>query len=199
MERGVRQPSDQDLPKLARALRLDASDLGEFFRAGRGLPAPPPTFEHLDSFTERARKVLMLAQEERRLFNHNYFGTEHLLLGLVREGDGVAARVLNNMGMYLPKLRAAINFTIGRGAAAAVDNVGPTPRTSKVITLAAHEARRLNHRGIDTEHLLLALAREGEGIAAGVLDTLGVDREQVREQVLATISSSEPEQPESSS
>jgi ATP-dependent Clp protease ATP-binding subunit ClpC len=143
-----------------------------------------------DKFTERARKVLQLAQEEAQRFNHNYIGTEHLLLGLVREGDGVAARVLNNMGVQLPKVRSAVEFIIGRGEGAVIGEIGLTPRAKKVLELAVDEGRRLNHHYIGTEHLLLGLVREGEGIAAGVLESLGVNLEKVRSQVMQVVSQS---------
>ena len=143
-----------------------------------------------DKFTERARKVLTLAQEEAQRFNHNYIGTEHLLLGLVREGDGVAARVLNNMGVNLPKVRSAVEFIIGRGESMVLGDIGLTPRAKKVIELAVDEARRLNHHYIGTEHLLLGLVREGEGIAAGVLESLGVNLEKVRSQVMQVVQQS---------
>ncbi|MEA2593753.1 MAG: ATP-dependent Clp protease ATP-binding subunit ClpC, partial [Thermomicrobiales bacterium] len=143
-----------------------------------------------DKFTERARKVLTLAQEEAQRFNHNYIGTEHLLLGLVREGDGVAARVLGNMGVQLPKVRSAVEFIIGRGEGAVIGEIGLTPRAKKVIELAIDEARRLNHHYIGTEHLLLGLVREGEGIAAGVLESLGVNLEKVRSQVMQVVNQS---------
>jgi ATP-dependent Clp protease ATP-binding subunit ClpC len=143
-----------------------------------------------DKFTERARKVLTLAQEEAQRFNHNYIGTEHLLLGLVREGDGVAARVLGNMGVQLPKVRSAVEFIIGRGEGAVIGEIGLTPRAKKVIELAIDEARRLNHHYIGTEHLLLGLVREGEGIAAGVLESLGVNLEKVRTQVMQVVNQS---------
>jgi hypothetical protein len=136
--------------------------------------------DRFDKFTERARWVLTLAQEEAQRFNHNYIGTEHLLLGLVREGDGVAAKVLIQLGVELNKVRAQVDTIIGRGERAVVGEVGLTPRAKKVFELAVDEARRLNHRYIGTEHLLLGLVREGEGIAAGVLESLGVDLEHVR-------------------
>jgi ATP-dependent Clp protease ATP-binding subunit ClpC len=144
--------------------------------------------DKFEKFTERARKVLTLAQEEARRFNHNYIGTEHLLLGLVREGDGVAARVLMSMGVQLPKVRSAVEFIIGRGDSTVVGEIGLTPRAKKVIELAVDEARRLNHHYIGTEHLLLGLVREGEGIAAGVLESLGVSLEKVRQQVIQVVS-----------
>jgi ATP-dependent Clp protease ATP-binding subunit ClpC len=143
-----------------------------------------------DKFTERALKVLTLAQDEAQRFNHNYIGTEHLLLGLVREGEGVAARVLTNLGVQLPKVRSAVEFIIGRGDAAVIGEIGLTPRAKKVIELAIDEARRLNHNYIGTEHLLLGLVREGEGIAAGVLESLGVNLEKVRQQVMQQVNQS---------
>ena len=143
-----------------------------------------------DKFTDRAKKVLTLAQEEAQRFNHNYIGTEHLLLGLVREGDGVAARVLSNMGVQLPKVRSAVEFIIGRGESMVMGDIGLTPRARKVIELAVDEARRLNHHYIGTEHILLGLVREGEGIAAGVLESLGVNLEKVRAQVMQVVQQS---------
>ncbi|HEY6540023.1 MAG TPA: Clp protease N-terminal domain-containing protein, partial [Ktedonobacteraceae bacterium] len=139
--------------------------------------------DRFDRFTERARKVLSLAQEEAQRFQHNYIGTEHLLLGLVREGEGVAAKVLSNLGVELNKVRSAVEFIIGRGDRIVLGEIGLTPRAKKVIELAVDEARRLNHHYIGTEHLLLGLVREGEGIAAGVLESLGVSLDKVRQQV----------------
>jgi ATP-dependent Clp protease ATP-binding subunit ClpC len=111
--------------------------------------------DRFDKFTERARKVLSLAQEEAQRFQHNYIGTEHLLLGLVREGEGVAAKVLSNLGVELNKVRSAVEFIIGRGDRIVLGEIGLTPRAKKVIELAVDEARRLNHHYIGTEHLLL--------------------------------------------
>ena len=146
--------------------------------------------DRFDKFTDRARKVLTLAQDEAQRFNHNYIGTEHLLLGLVREGEGVAARVLENMDVQLPKVRTAVEFIIGRGDRPVVGEIGLTPRAKNVIELAVDEARRLNHHYIGTEHLLLGLVREGEGIAAGVLESLGVNLDKVRAQVIHVLSQS---------
>src|SRR5579883_1254448 len=140
--------------------------------------------DRFDKFSERARRVLTLAQEEAQRFNHNYIGTEHLLLGLVREGEGVAAKVLANLGVELNKVRSAVEFIIGRGDRAVLGEIGLTPRAKKVIELAVDEARRLNHGYIGTEHLLLGLVREGEGIAAGVLHSLGATTERVRAETL---------------
>src|SRR6478672_12719448 len=149
--------------------------------------------DRFDKFTERARKVLQLAQEEAQRFNHNYIGTEHLLLGLVREGEGVAAKVLGNLGVELNKVRSAVEFIIGRGDRTVAGDIGLTPRAKKVIELSVDEARRLNHHYIGTEHLLLGLVREGEGIAAGVLESLGVNLERVRAETTRILSQSMPQ------
>ncbi len=146
--------------------------------------------DKFEKFTERARKVLSLAQEEAQRFNHNYIGTEHLLLGLVREGDGVAAKVLSNLNVELNKVRSAVEFIIGRGDRIVLGEIGLTPRAKKVIELAVDEARRLNHHYIGTEHLLLGLVREGEGIAAGVLESLGVNLEKVRSETIKILNQS---------
>ncbi|MGE3073810.1 MAG: ATP-dependent Clp protease ATP-binding subunit [Dehalococcoidia bacterium] len=149
--------------------------------------------DRFDKFTERARRVLTLAQEEAHRFNHNYIGTEHILLGLVREGDGVAAKVLANLGVELNKVRSAVEFIIGRGDRTVLGEIGLTPRAKKVIELAVDEARRLSHSYIGTEHLLLGLVREGEGIAAGVLESLGVNLERVRGETTRILSQSAPQ------
>jgi len=146
--------------------------------------------DRFDKFTERARRVLSLAQEEAQRFQHNYIGTEHLLLGLVRESEGVAAKVLSNLGVELYRVRNAVEFIIGRGDRIVLGEIGLTPRAKKVIELAVDEARRLNHHYIGTEHLLLGLVREGEGIAAGVLESLGVNLEKVRTQTIQVLSQS---------
>jgi ATP-dependent Clp protease ATP-binding subunit ClpC len=148
--------------------------------------------DRFDKFTDRARKVLTLAQDEAQRFNHNYIGTEHLLLGLVREGEGVAARVLENMNVELSKVRTAVEFIIGRGDRPVVGEVGLTPRAKRVIELAIDEARRLGHNYIGTEHLLLGLVREGEGIAAQVLAGLGADRARVVDEVTQVLAGGPP-------
>ena len=135
-----------------------------------------------EKFSERARRVLTLAQNEAQRFNHNYIGTEHILLGLVGETEGVVARVLKNLGIDLTKVRAAVEFIIGRGEKPVHGEIGLTPRAKKVIELAVDEARRMNHSYIGTEHLLAGLLREGEGVASGVLESLGVTLEKVREE-----------------
>ena len=143
-----------------------------------------------EKFTERARRVLSLAQEEAQRFNHNYIGTEHILLGLVRETDGVAARVLSNLGVELHKVRSAVEFIIGRGERSTPGEIGLTPRAKKVIELAVDEARRLNHHYIGTEHLLIGLMREGEGVAAGVLESLGINLDNIRGETSRLLSQS---------
>ena len=146
--------------------------------------------DRFDKFTDRARKVLSLAQEEAQRFQHNYIGTEHLLLGLVREGEGVAAKVLSNLGVELNKVRDAVEAIIGRGDRIVLGEIGLTPRAKKVIELAVDEAHRLNHHYIGTEHLLLGLVREEEGIAAMALQSLGVNLEKVRTQTIQVLSQS---------
>jgi hypothetical protein len=158
-----------------------SADSPERVRSGSG------HMDRFDKFTDRARKVLTLAQDEAQRFNHNYIGTEHLLLGLVREGEGVAARVLENMNVELDRVRSATEFIIGRGDSPVVGEVGLTPRAKRVIELAIDEARRLGHNYIGTEHLLLGLVREGEGIAAGVLESLGVNLDKVRHEVIRVL------------
>jgi len=143
-----------------------------------------------EKFSERARRVLSLAQEEAQRFNHNYIGTEHILLGLVRETEGVAARVLSGLTVDLSKVRSAVEFIIGRGEKPAEGEIGLTPRAKKVVELAVDEARRMNHTYIGTEHLLIGLLREGEGVAAGVLESLGVTLEKVRAETHRILSNS---------
>jgi Clp amino terminal domain, pathogenicity island component len=146
--------------------------------------AQPPDRDRFDKFTDHARRVLTLAQDEAQRFNHNYIGTEHLLLGLARETDGTAARVLGNMGIELAKVRTAVEFIIGRGDTPMSGEVGLTPGAKRVIELAIDDARTLRHHYIGTEHLLLGLLREGEGIGAGVLESLGVNHDRTRAEVL---------------
>jgi ATP-dependent Clp protease ATP-binding subunit ClpC len=133
-----------------------------------------------EKFSERARRVLTIAQEEARNLNHSYIGTEHILLGLVREEEGVAAKVLTNLGIGLGKVRSAVEFVIGRGEKPGTGETGLTPRAKKVIELAIDEARQLGHNYIGTEHLLLGLLREGEGVASSVLDSFGITLERAR-------------------
>ena len=148
-----------------------------------------------EKFSEKARRVLSLAQEEAQRFNHTYIGTEHVLLGLVRETDGVAAKVLTNLGVELPKVRSAVEFIIGRGERASTGEIGLTPRAKKVIELAVDEARRLNHNYIGTEHLLIGLMREGEGVPAGVLESLGVTLDKIRAETSRILSQNVQQSP----
>ena len=136
--------------------------------------------DKFDKFTERARLVLRLAQEEAQKLNHNYIGTEHLLLGLIDEGEGLAVKMLQALDIQPNKVRKSVMHIIERGDRIVLGEVGLTPRAKKVMELAVDEARRLNHHYIGTEHLLLGLVREGEGIAAGVLESLGVNLERAR-------------------
>ncbi|MBU0878342.1 MAG: AAA family ATPase, partial [Candidatus Omnitrophica bacterium] len=144
-------------------------------------------------FTERARKVLVLAKEEARRFNHDYIGSEHILLGLVREGEGVACAVLQNLGIDLERLRFEIEKLASPGGTTLVSGDIPfTPRAKKALELAAEEARSFGHNYIGTEHILLGLAREGEGIASQVLFSLGIDLNKIREEISALLGGSHP-------
>jgi hypothetical protein len=149
--------------------------------------------DHFARFTDGARKVLTLSQDESQRLDHNYLGTEHLLLGLLREEEGTAAQALRNLGMDLEKVRIAVEFIIGHGDHAVIGEVGLTPRAKRVIELAIDEARRLGHDHIGTEHLLLGLVREGEGIAAGVLESLGVGLDKTRAEVIRLVSTQSAE------
>jgi hypothetical protein len=139
-------------------------------------------------FTDGARKVLTLSHDESQRLDHNYLGTEHLLLGLIREEEGIGAQALRNLGLELEKVRVAVEFIIGRGRRPATGEVGLTPRAKRVIELAIDESGGLGHDYIGTEHLLLGLVREGEGIAAGVLESLGVGLDRARAEVLRLVS-----------
>jgi ATP-dependent Clp protease ATP-binding subunit ClpC len=141
-----------------------------------------------DKFSERARRVLSLAQEEAQRLNHNYIGTEHILLGLVKEEEGVAARVLINMGVSLPKMRSAVEYVIGPGEKVTSAGTGLTTRAKRVIELAIDEARQMGHNYIGTEHLLLGLLREADGVAAGVLDSFSVTLEKARAEITRFLS-----------
>jgi excisionase family DNA binding protein len=154
--------------------------------------SPSPKGGHWDRFTARARRVLSLAQEEAWRLNHNYMGTEHLLLGLVREGEGVAAKVLSYLGVELEQARGAVEAIIGRGDHPVTGEVGVTPRVKKVIELAVDEARRMSQHYIGTEHLLLGLVREGDGIGVGVLENLGVTPDRARAETLRVLGQMAP-------
>jgi len=138
-----------------------------------------------ERFTDRARRVVVLAQEEARMLNHNYIGTEHILLGLIREGEGVAARALSSLGISLDGVRQRVEELIGQGKArsARSGHIPFTPRAKKVLELSLREALQLGHNYIGTEHILLGLSREGEGVGAQVLVMLGADHDRVRQSV----------------
>ena len=140
-----------------------------------------------ERFTDRARRVVVLAQDEARMLNHNYIGTEHLLLGLIREGEGVAALALDALGISLEDARRDTEEIIGQGQAAPTGHIPFTPRAKKVLELSLREALQLGHNYIGTEHILLGLIREGEGVAAQVLQKLGADLARVREAVVELI------------
>ena len=137
-----------------------------------------------ERFTDRARRVVVLAQEEARMLNHNYIGTEHILLGLIHEGEGVAAKALESLGISLEAVRSQVEEIIGQGQAAPTGHIPFTPRAKKVLELSLREALQLGHNYIGTEHILLGLIREGEGVAAQVLQKLGADLNRVRQQVI---------------
>jgi len=146
-----------------------------------------------EKFSERARRALTRAQEEAQRFGHNYIDTEHILLGLVAEEDSVASKVLINLGVLPNKIRAAVEFVVGRGERSAIGEVGLTPRAKRVIELAVDEARRLNHSYIGTEHLLLGLLRDREGAAVGVLESFGVNFEKAQNEINNVLSQSAPQ------
>ena len=141
-----------------------------------------------ERFTDRARRVVVLAQEEARLLNHNYIGTEHILLGLIHEGEGVAAKALESLGISLEKVRQQVEEIIGAGQSPPSGHIPFTPRAKKVLELSLREALQLGHNYIGTEHILLGLIREGEGVAAQVLVKLGADLGRVRQQVIQLLS-----------
>src|SRR5213592_2350089 len=141
-----------------------------------------------ERFTDRARRVVVLAQEEARMLNHNYIGTEHILLGLIHEGEGVAAKALESLGISLEAVRQQVEEIIGHGGSAPSGHIPFTPRAKKVLELSLREALQLGHNYIGTEHILLGLIREGEGVAAQVLVKLGADLSRVRQQVIQLLS-----------
>ncbi len=141
-----------------------------------------------ERFTDRARRVVVLAQEEARLLNHNYIGTEHILLGLIHEGEGVAAKALESLGISLEAVRQQVEEIIGQGQATPTGHIPFTPRAKKVLELSLREALQLGHNYIGTEHILLGLIREGEGVAAQVLQKLGADLNRVRQTVIQLLS-----------
>jgi ATP-dependent Clp protease ATP-binding subunit ClpC len=141
-----------------------------------------------ERFTDRARRVVVLAQEEARLLNHSYIGTEHILLGLIHEGEGVAAKALESLSISLEAVRNQVEEIIGQGGSSPSGHIPFTPRAKKVLELSLREALQLGHNYIGTEHILLGLIREGEGVAAQVLVKLGADLSRVRQQVIQLLS-----------
>ncbi|MYB45718.1 MAG: ATP-dependent Clp protease ATP-binding subunit [Acidimicrobiia bacterium] len=148
-----------------------------------------------ERFTDRARRVVVLAQEEARLLNHNYIGTEHILLGLIHEGEGVAARGLLNLGIRLDSVRSQVVETIGQGHQSPAGHIPFTPRAKKVLELSLREALQLGHNYIGTEHILLGLIREGDGVAAQVLEKLGADLPRVRQTIIQLLSGGSGDEP----
>ncbi len=149
-----------------------------------------------ERFTDRARRVVVLAQEEARLLNHNYIGTEHILLGLIHEGEGVAAKALESLNISLDAVREQVQEMIGPGPQAPTGHIPFTPRAKKVLELSLREALQLGHNYIGTEHILLGLIREGEGVAAQVLGKLGADLNRVRQQVIQLLSGYQGKEPQ---
>ncbi len=149
-----------------------------------------------ERFTDRARRVVVLAQEEARMLNHNYIGTEHILLGLIHEGEGVAAKALESLGISLEAVRQQVEEIIGQGQQAPSGHIPFTPRAKKVLELSLREALQLGHNYIGTEHILLGLIREGEGVAAQVLARLGADLNRVRQQVIQLLHGYQGKEPE---
>jgi Clp amino terminal domain, pathogenicity island component len=154
--------------------------------------------EMFERFTDRARRIVVLAQDEARNLNHNYIGTEHLLLGLIREGAGVAAKALESLGISLEAVRHQVEAIIGQGQIPQQGHIPFTPRAKKVLELSLREADQLGHNYIGTEHILLGLIREGEGVAAQVLMKLGADLNRVRQQVIQLLHGYQGKEPASS-
>jgi ATP-dependent Clp protease ATP-binding subunit ClpC len=140
-----------------------------------------------ERFTERARQVVVLAQEEARALRHNYIGTEHLLLGLLREEEGIAARVLESLGVTIERVRVQVGRIVGQGDKVETGQIPFTPRAKRVLELALREALSLGHNWIGTEHVLLGIAREDDGVAKQILLDLGVDADRIRDEVIRTL------------
>jgi DNA-binding NarL/FixJ family response regulator len=163
-------------------------------RSSTSIRSEDPTL--FERFTDRAKRVMVLAQEEARMLNHNYIGTEHILLGLIHEGDGVAANALERLNISLEAARRQVEEIIGQGQAASTGRIPFTPRAKKVVELSLRESLQLGHNYIGTEHILLGLIREGEGVAAQVLQKLGADMNRVRQTVIQQLSESADGTPE---
>ena len=167
---------------------LPIGELGQGLTSPEALESGGILIDVFERFTNRARRVLVLAQEEARLLNHNFIGTEHILLGLIREGDGLAAQALNALDISLEATRKKVEETIGVAGTPPSGSPPFTPRAKKVLELSLREAIQLGHSYIGTEHMLLGLVREGEGVAANVLVTLGADLGSVRQEVIKLMS-----------
>src|SRR6476620_4339066 len=174
---------------------LRRHDLSYWHQTLAGMAVRRAARSMFERFTERARRVVVLAQEEARMLNHNYIGTEHILLGLTREGEGVAATALESLGISLEAVRQQVEEIIGQGQQAPSGHIPFTPRAKKVLELSLREALQLGHNYIGTEHLLLGLIREGEGVAAQVLVKLGADLNKVRQQVIQLLSGYQGKEP----
>jgi ATP-dependent Clp protease ATP-binding subunit ClpA len=193
--RQAAQDAEAPIAKIVKDLGLDLDRVRERTVAILSGQVPPPgpraeprRLGPFDRFDDRAKRVLALAQDEAIRFNHNYMGVEHLLLGLVREGEGVAGRVLDSLGVELTKVRTALEFIVGRGEASTQpSDITLTPRLKKVMELAIDESRKLGHSHVGTEHLLLGIVRESGSIASGILESLGVALETVRQQTIAKL------------
>jgi ATP-dependent Clp protease ATP-binding subunit ClpC len=144
-----------------------------------------------ERFATKARRVIVLALEEARRFNHHYLGTEHLLLGLLREGEGVAAKALGSIGVSLEAVRAKVDEVIGNGVSAPSGELPRTRRFNKVLDLSVREARQIGHNYVDTEHIVLGIIREGEGVAAQIVLAMGVELAHLRDRVVQLISARE--------
>jgi Clp amino terminal domain, pathogenicity island component/UvrB/uvrC motif len=148
-----------------------------------------------ERFTDRARQAVALAQEEAKRLNHNYIGTEHILLGLIHEGEGAAAKALESLGISLDAVRQQVEEIIGQGQQASLEHIPFTPRAKKVLELSLRESKQLGHNYIGTEHILLGLIREGDGVAAQVLVKLGAALDRVRQQVIQLLHGYQGEEP----
>lgn len=185
--------TESDISDFLMRQRVPASPLAGTMEAGplsglmqkvfQGKQISPGAIDRFSRFTELARRVLQLSQEAASRLQHNYIGTEHLLLGLIDLGEGIAIQALQNLNVDVRRVPEAIEAITGRGDRVVSGDVGLTPRAKKAIELAVDEARRLNHHYIGTEHLLLGLLREGEGIAADVVERMGVNLENARTEV----------------
>jgi ATP-dependent Clp protease ATP-binding subunit ClpA len=172
--------------------RKERSMLDRLTRRRRDRPGDDASGRFFDRYTDRARRTVTLAQDEARGLGHNYLGTEHLLLGLLAEGQGLAWRVLDHLGVSAAAARGQVEAIIGRGQDTPAGPIPFTPRSKKVLELARKEAKRLCHNYVGTEHLLLGLVREGEGVAAQVLAGLGADRARVVEEITRMLAGAPP-------